>query len=249
MAIEDISKKQQHKLVWSADTDIGPVRKENEDSFVVVEPSTFVIADGMGGYAAGEVASRILTDTAKEQLTGEANITELSLKQVITQANRIVVEEAGKSQDKQGMGTTATLCHIEGDTVYWAHVGDSKLYHLHAGKLNQITKDHTYANLLVDRGEATPADAAKNASANMLTRAIGVDNVVFADTGSFNIENGDKLVLCTDGLSGALSESAMCDLLNDSASEAEAKTLVRAALNFGSRDNVTAIVVTVAGYC
>lgn len=250
MIMDSTIKDQKYKIVWSSDTDIGPVRTENEDSFTIIEPSTFVIADGMGGYAAGEVASKILTDTAVALLKDTTEITDLSLKQVIIQANRTVVEEAAKNPEKQGMGTTATLCHIDGDTVYWAHVGDSKLYHLHAGKILQITKDHTYANLLIERGEATPADAARNASANMLTKAIGVDSVIFADTGSFSVESGDQLILCTDGLSGKLSKNTICDLLtNDLDSTKGAETLVRAALNYGTRDNVTAIVVKILENC
>lgn len=249
MISEEKISEQRYKLNWSAYTDIGPVRKDNEDSYAIIEPSAFVIADGMGGYAAGEAASKILTDTAVEQLTGLDNITELSLKQVIIQANRLVAEEADKSPDKQGMGTTATLCHIKGNNAYWAHVGDSKLYHLHNGVITQITKDHNYANLLVDRGEASLADAVKNENANMLTRAVGVDTVIFADSGGFNVEAGDKIILCTDGLSGTLSVDTISDLLKKDISDNAAETLVRAALNFGSRDNITAIVVEIADNC
>lgn len=236
-------------LAWSAYTDIGPFRKENEDSFAVVSPATFVIADGMGGYAAGEIASKILTDTAAELLTGAENITELSLKHVITKANRKIVEEAVNNPEKQGMGTTATLCHIKENIVCWAHVGDSKLYHIHKDSIVQITKDHTYANLLVDSGQASLDEAHLDNSANMLTRALGVEDVIFSDSGSFEVEQGDKLILCTDGLSGALSENKMRDLLQDATIEDSANKLVMAAIDCGTRDNVTAIVVEVLKNC
>lgn len=236
-------------LVWSAYTDIGPLRKENEDSFVIVSPATFVIADGMGGYAAGEIASRILTDTAAELLTGDENITELSLKHVITEANRKIIKEAVNSPEKQGMGTTATLCHIKENVVCWAHVGDSKLYHIHKDSIVQITKDHTYANLLVERGQVSFNEAYLDNSANMLTRAVGVEDVIFSDSGSFGVELGDKLILCTDGLSATLSENAIFELLHDASIESSAKKLVMAAIDCGTRDNVTAIVVEVLDHC
>ncbi len=242
-------KEMRSNLVWSAYTDIGPFRKENEDSFAVVPPATFVIADGMGGYAAGEIASRILTDTAADLLTGAENITELSLKHVITKANRKIVEEAINNPEKQGMGTTATLCHIKENVVYWAHVGDSKLYHVHKGSIVQITKDHTYANMLVDRGQVSFNEAYLDSSANMLTRAVGVEDVIFSDSGSFDVELGDKLILCTDGLSGTLSEDTICELLHDSTIESMANKLVKAAIDRGARDNVTAIVVEILKNC
>lgn len=242
-------KEMNSNLVWSAYTDIGPFRKENEDSFAIISPATFVIADGMGGYAAGEIASRILTDTATELLSGAENITELSLKHVITKANRKIVEEADNSPEKQGMGTTATLCHIKENVVCWAHVGDSKLYHIHKDSIVQITKDHTYANLLVDRGQVSFNEAYLDNSANMLTRAVGVEDVIFSDSGSFGVALGDKLILCTDGLSGTLSENTMFELLHDSTIESSANKLVKAAIDCGTRDNVTAIVVEVVEHC
>lgn len=250
MNIEKQVKKLQNGVSWSSATDIGPVRKENEDSYAVIEPLTFVIADGMGGYAAGEVASGILTNTAEEMLSGAMNVTELSLKQVISQANKKVIEETVRNPERQGMGTTATLCHISGKEVFWAHVGDSKLYLLHDNKLRQITKDHTYANLLIERGEATPEEAAENTSGKMLTRAVGVEDAVFADAGCFEVEKGDMLILCTDGLSGKLSEDNIADILmGTSVPDERAGSLVRAALNQGTRDNVTVIVVEITENC
>lgn len=141
------------------------------------------------------------------------------------------------------------MCHIKENVVCWAHVGDSKLYHIHKDSIVQITKDHTYANLLVDRGQAAFNEAYLDNSANMLTRAVGVEDIIFSDSGSFGVESGDKLILCTDGLSGTLSENTMFELLHDSPIENSANKLVKAAIDCGTRDNVTAIVVEVLGHC
>ena len=224
-------------------TDIGTTRPTNEDSLACIEPDTYIVADGMGGHAAGEVASRILVDTAKAVLELKDSYSELALKNAVLQANQAMLEAIQQHPEYAGMGTTATLFHREGDSGIWAHVGDSRLYILHEGKLRQITRDHSLVSDLVDNGSITPAEARIHPRRNVLTRAVGVDADLLVDTGSFPLQQGDIVLLCSDGLTTVLPDEEIQKLLLDDTPGDKADRLVKQALAAESHDNITAIVV------
>lgn len=225
-------------------TDKGPVRPVNEDSAAVFEPCVYAVADGMGGEAAGEVASQLLVKVVRQELEGKSAIDELQLKQAMLAANAEILHTARSFTGYQGMGTTATLLHVDesASRASWAHVGDSRLYLCRAGTLSQITRDHTYVESLVAKGELTEAEARVHPQKNMLLRAVGVDEHLEVDTGSFALQAGDVLLLATDGLMKLVSDADIAAVLSGEGGDT-ARILVAKALAAGGRDNVTVIVV------
>ena len=223
-------------------TDVGLVRPRNEDCAVVFEPSTYVVADGMGGHVAGEVASHLLTDTVRRQLSGAAAIGEDELRQAVLAGNRAILDCEKENPDYRGMGTTATVLHLDGDEAYWAHVGDSRLYLLRGDSLQQVTRDHSYVEDLVVEGTITEAEARVHPKRNYLTRAVGVEDVLEVDTGHFPVQQQDILLLATDGLMKAVDDAEIARILRADAHDPAAE-LIQQALAGGGRDNITAIVV------
>ena len=225
-------------------TDVGRVREVNEDSFTLIAPETYVVADGMGGHAAGEVASRILVDTAKELLDRpEVFYSELVLKKAVLRANDAILSQASEVPEYAGMGTTATLFHREGEQGIWAHVGDSRIYLLRGQELCQITRDHSLVEDLVENGSITREEARNHPRKNILTRAVGAEENLLVDTGSLRLQNGDRLLLCSDGLTTVLPDEEIQKLLLDDTPGDKADRLVKQALAAESHDNITAIVV------
>lgn len=226
-----------------AATDIGSTRPMNEDSFACMASDTYVVADGMGGHAAGEVASHIFVDTVQEVLDGASNIDELALKNAVLKANDEILQKVSVHPEYAGMGTTATLFHADVDVCVFAHVGDSRLYHIHDGKITQLTKDHSFVQDLIEKGKITPEEARNHPKRNMLMRAVGVEENLKVDTGRFGTSDGDIVLLCTDGLYTVVSDEDICRILTEETSQDKAALLVKAALDAGSRDNITAVVV------
>ncbi len=225
-------------------TDIGPRRERNEDAVAVLERETYVVADGMGGYAAGEVASRILVETVRAALLPEARIDERSLAQAVLRANEAILQSMRSHPSYAGMGTTATLFHREGGAVCWAHVGDSRLYLLRGGTLRQITRDHSLVSDLVANGSITEDEARAHPKRNVITRAVGVEAALEVDTGRFAAAAGDVLLLASDGLTSVVPDEAIRRTLLDAAPETDAAArLVACALEAGSHDNISVIVV------
>ena len=225
-------------------THVGKVRKNNEDALIFIEPETFVVADGMGGQAAGEVASQMLIDTVKNFLpTVPEPQNEDILKKAILKANAAILREAKNNPNYQGMGTTATILHIYDRRAYYAHVGDSRLYRLRNKIFEQITQDHSYVEELVRAGEITEAEARVHPMKNFLTQAVGAVEEVEVDTASFTVESGDIFLLCTDGLTNMVDDDAIAEILITSSNPAE--TLIQSALDNGGIDNVSVIVVGV----
>lgn len=226
-------------------TDVGRVRQGNEDSVVVFEPSVYVVADGMGGEAAGEVASHLLVDTVRQTLAGSRDIVEDSLRQAVLAANDVILTCVAETPAYQGMGTTATLLHIDEDErqACWAHVGDSRLYLLRDGAaLQRVTRDHSYVEDLVAQGSITEDEAKVHPRRNLLTRAVGVDRDLSVDTGRLALKGGDILLLATDGLMKHVSDEEIAELLlAENANPAQ--TLIQRALDAGGSDNITAVVV------
>ena len=227
-------------------TDVGLVRKGNEDNLVVFD-TVYAVADGMGGEAAGEIASQMLVDTIKEKLAGRDNIGEMELCQAVQDANMAIRHYVWEHPACEGMGTTATLLHIDEHCcrAFWAHVGDSRLYLLRGGAetLEQITRDHSYVEDLVREGTITHEEAKRHPQRNMLTRAVGVMEELVVDSGQLTIHDGDIFLLATDGLMKHVEDTAITHILRENA-ENPAQALLNAALAAGGRDNITVVVVS-----
>lgn len=224
-------------------SDVGRVRSVNEDSLAVAE-RVYVIADGMGGHAAGEVASRLLVDTVTDYLARLDTIDEQILSAAVDKANAVILQRAGQHPDYRNMGTTATLLYLDdsGDAL-WAHVGDSRLYLFREGVLRQITRDHSYVEELVESGSITHEEARRHPRKNLLTRAVGVRKSLKVDRGNFVVKPQDIFLLCTDGLTNMVAETDIKEILSRPAAPDPARELIESALQAGGADNVSAIVV------
>lgn len=229
------------QLMWGARSDVGCVRPHNEDSYLVQSP-LFCVCDGMGGHAAGEVASSIAVETIAKTAPQSADAARLAA--AVEAANAAVIEAALNGLGKPGMGCTATCAYIENDTLAIAHVGDSRAYLLHEGTLIRVTRDHSYVEELVDAGEITADEARVHPNRSVITRALGSDPAMYADHFTLHIEEGDRLILCSDGLSSMIPDSDIENIATQSSSaQICVDNLVDAALAAGGRDNVTVVVV------
>ena len=230
-------------LSWGARSDVGLVRGHNEDSFLVRAP-LFAVCDGMGGHAAGEVASRIAVETIAERAPEHAD--EILLGAAVEAANEAVLEGSLSGKGKPGMGCTATCVYVENNLMSVAHVGDSRVYLLHGGILVRITHDHSYVEELVDAGEITADEARVHPSRSIITRALGSDPDMYADHFTLDVSTGDRIIICSDGLSSMVPDKQIEELAVSSVTpQAAADTLVSAALTAGGHDNVTVLVVDV----
>jgi protein phosphatase len=232
-----------HFISWGCRSDVGLVRGHNEDSFLVRTP-LFVVSDGMGGHAAGEVASAIAVETIGNMAPAEPD--DIMLGAAIEEANRAVIKGAEEGRGKPGMGCTATAVLIKGDRMAVAHVGDSRAYLLHEGKLVRVTHDHSFVEELVDAGQITEDEARVHPSRSVITRALGSDPGMYADHFTLDVHNGDRVILCSDGLSSMIDDSEIELLAVSSATpQAAADKLVSAALTAGGSDNVTVLVIDI----
>ena len=226
-------------------TDVGCVRDHNEDSLVVAPP-LFAVADGMGGHAAGEVASEIavnvLAELAPEHPDGDA------LERAVEEANRAIIRAASEGHGRAGMGTTMTAAMLEEERLVIAQVGDSRAYLLHQGELQQITRDHSLMADMIEAGQITPEEARTHPNRSIITRALGSEPNVRADIYELNVETGDRLLLCSDGLSSMLrDEDIEATLRRIQDPQRCATQLVNEAIAAGGYDNITVIVVDVVG--
>lgn len=230
-------------LMWGARSDVGCVRSHNEDSYLVASP-LFCVCDGMGGHAAGEVASAIAVETIAKTGPKTADATQLGA--AVEAANAAIIEAAVNGVGRPGMGCTATAAVIEGTTLAIAHVGDSRAYLLHEGTLIRVTRDHSYVEELVDAGEITADEARVHPNRSVITRALGSDPAMYADHFTLNVEEGDRLILCSDGLSSMIPDGEI-ERVAQQSSTAQLCTdnLVDAALAAGGGDNVTVVVVDI----
>ncbi|MBE8952035.1 MAG: Stp1/IreP family PP2C-type Ser/Thr phosphatase [Quinella sp. 1Q7] len=225
-------------------THVGKIRRNNEDSLTVIEPQTFVVADGMGGAQAGEVASQLLVEVVKIVLAEiPAPWDEKILSRAILAANEKILDTARQNAEYRGMGTTATILSLNGAQGYFAHVGDSRLYLLRSGTLRQLTEDHSYVETLVRRGELSAEAARTHPMKNVLTQAVGAMDDIQVDAGNFPVQGGDIFLLCTDGLTNMVDDATIAKILQTA--ENPADVLIDAALAAGGRDNVTVIVAGV----
>ena len=222
-------------------TDIGRVREGNEDSFLVEHP-LYAVADGMGGHRGGEVASQLALETVEELSRRGRG----SLAEQIREANRAVFERSAEDRAVTGMGTTLTAVVAEGDGVHLAHVGDSRAYLLRAGALRQLTRDHTLVDRMVRTGEISEAEAEVHPHRNVLTRALGTEPDVRVDEEDVGLLEGDRLLLCSDGLTNMVAPEQIMAILGSTPDPQDAADrLVRAANRAGGVDNITVVVLDV----
>jgi serine/threonine protein phosphatase PrpC len=246
---------------WAA-TDVGKVRDHNEDNFLVDKKlSLFIVADGMGGHAAGEVASAIAVRTAHEELkkekeliddytAGSAGAAKVTPKDIVTLLEHAVQcacskihEEAMADAAKRGMGTTFSALLVLGNKGFIAHVGDSRIYLMRGGRVQQVTEDHTVFNELIKRGKLSKEQIEKVAQKNAITRAVGVYERVDVDTLAIEVLPGDMFVLASDGLTGYLNSPEELREHLGKEGDAAVKSLVTLANERGGKDNITTIIV------
>jgi PPM family protein phosphatase len=223
-----------------AASDIGRVRERNDDSYLIEHP-LFAVADGMGGHRGGDVASSLALETLKDRFSER----EGSLTEVVREANRAVYERSRSDRAVAGMGTTLTAAVLDGNRVRLVHVGDSRAYLFRADELSLLTEDHTLVHRMVLSGELSQAEAERHPHRSVLTRAIGVDGGVEVDELEVELRPGDRLLLCSDGLTGMVGDDSIRAVLESTAGQPQQAVdrLVEAANAAGGIDNITALLV------
>jgi len=248
------------ELKIAAKTDTGLVRSHNEDAIAHdPECGLAILADGMGGYNAGEVASAIATTTLKDAVEGQlrerswssrpnhSKFVQHLLVSSVERANTAILDAARKEPQFSGMGTTIVAVVFHQNKLTIAHVGDSRVYRLRRGELALITRDHSMLQEQIDAGLIDPEWARFSANRNLITRAVGVDHVVNVEVHDHLTQAGDTYLLCSDGLSDMLSMKEIGDILNKTSSDLEltCEALVARANKNGGRDNTSVILINV----
>lgn len=239
-------------------TDTGRVRTNNEDSIALDEScGVAVLADGMGGYAAGEVASGMACDFIRSELgrwlhEASVNASDGDVKRAmdicVDNANRAIFGAANSNPTYAGMGTTLVLAVFRSGRLLMGHIGDSRGYRLRDGQLQQITKDHSLLQEQIDAGILTPEQAQYAANKNLVTRALGVEDLVLMETHLHDIQSGDIYLMCSDGLSDMLRDQQIADVMSAHTSLPEmGEALVAAANEAGGRDNIAVVLVRAQG--
>lgn len=248
-----------------ARTDIGPVRETNEDSlWIDLEQGVFIVADGMGGHAAGEVASRIAVETTHRILTTQtfdpeetrlvrdvdsidgADVLRERMRYAMNQASIQIRREVERNPATRDMGTTVVVLVVDGDQAHLAHVGDSRAYLIRDGRIIRLTRDHTVVQQEIDAGRLTPELARLVPHKHILTQSVGYHGTVEPDTTTRMLRSGDTFVLCTDGLTDPLDDEAICKVAMDNPGDLMADALTEAALEAGGEDNVTVLTVHIS---
>ncbi|WP_125153785.1 Stp1/IreP family PP2C-type Ser/Thr phosphatase [Clostridium rectalis] len=230
-------------------SDIGNFRRINEDSvgyYEGINRRVYVIADGMGGHNAGEVASKLAVDTIIEYIkkSNEKSNLEQEVIKAIEEANNNIYIMGQKDRNLEGMGTTVTVCVIENNDVIIANVGDSSCYIIDNKKnIIKITKDHSLVQQLIDNGSITEQEAISHPNKNIITRALGTNKSVKVDTFILDRSMILKIILCTDGLTNDVTPKEMCDIIINNDNKESCKLLVELSKIKGGRDNISVIVV------
>jgi serine/threonine protein phosphatase PrpC len=237
-----------------AAVDPGRARSNNEDSVATDEGVALaVLADGMGGYNAGEVATSFIHAELGRWLreaSSQASDAEVrrAMDICVENANRAIFKASNANPQYAGMGTTLVVAVFRDDRMLMGHVGDSRGYRLRAGKLQQVTRDHSLLQEQIDAGLITPEQAAFSSNKNPVTRAVGVEDVVLLETHQHDVQAGDLFMLCSDGLSDMLDDASIAQVLQAHDSlEAQTRALVDAANDAGGKDNISVILVRASG--
>jgi PPM family protein phosphatase len=240
-------------LTVAARTDVGMIRSGNEDSFfahATPQAGLFIVADGMGGHAAGEVASEMAVQIVARELSPIADLHGDGVRDKVSlalrEANRAIFERTLAESDKQGMGTTASVLMLSGKRYLIGQVGDSRIYMLRDGGLKQLTKDHSYVQEQVDAGLLTPEQARYHPYSNVITRCVGAGESIEPDTFAGEVKPGDVFLVASDGLTGMVDDRRLQQLLLSRATARRVVDALIAEANYrGGLDNITAIVVQV----
>ena len=229
-------------------TDVGKVRKQNEDAAWLDEKrAVFAVADGMGGHKAGEVASAMAIAAIKAMAVEHRAPSAAALKDAVNAAHEAIAAHAKAHEECAGMGTTLSVLWRGGNYVYIAHVGDSRIYRLRSGKLEQITQDHSLVQELVTAGLITRQQARTHSRRNIITRALGTEGDNTPDILVTDVKKGDIFLLCSDGLTEMVEDEAIEKTLLENALEQAADSLIAQALAAGGRDNVSLVLYAANG--
>lgn len=235
-------------MKWSQATEVGLVRKTNEDSICIIpELAFFAVADGMGGHKSGEVASNMALVALAEKIRNSniSNVTDRLLEGV-QQANSDIYNSSRQKEDNQGMGTTLTAILIKDNGLTVAHVGDSRAYLIRSGSITPLTQDHSLVQEMLRQGGITKEQAKEHPQRNVLTRALGIESSVDVDLNRFELLSGDIVVLCTDGLYNLVSDKVIMELVLAANKPGQSvRDLVNEALKAGGTDNISVIVVEI----
>jgi PPM family protein phosphatase len=224
--------------IWKTDT--GRARADNEDS-AYARPPLYVVADGMGGAQAGEVASALAVEEFRGGLVAQGTA-EQRLSERVQAANRRIYETAHRKLEHEGMGTTLTAVYLDESNLAVAHVGDSRAYIFRDGELQRLTHDHSLVEELIRRGKLTPEQAAAHPQRSIITRALGIEPEVEVDTWTYPMRAGDVVLLCSDGLTSMISEQQIAAVLAEQPDLARAgDRLIAEANEAGGRDNITVV--------
>jgi serine/threonine protein phosphatase PrpC len=229
------------RYVWATATHKGMVRETNEDAVFPTSSGdsndsvVLIVADGMGGHVAGEVASRLAINAAASA--------DLDPADRVAAGNRAIREEVARDPSLEGMGTTMTLLSIDNGRAIIGHVGDSRAYLLRGDDLSQLTEDHTVAAEYVAMGQLSAEEAASHPQRHMLTRTLGLTRFINVDEYQFDIEGGDRILICSDGLTEMVPEPTIAEKLSDGSPDEVAWELVELANNAGGVDNITVVVL------
>lgn len=240
-------------MIGFAKTDIGKAREINQDYYSIPNSEEnlqiYILADGMGGYNGGEIASKLATESAKKYIENNLNqiehtrdsILEL-IKNAIEYANMVVFEKSKEVPELEGMGTTLDICFIYNNKIYIGHVGDSRIYRIRGEIIRKLTKDHSYVQQLVEDGKITREEANHHPKKNMLIKALGCTAYVEPDIRARNYESGDILVMCSDGLTNMVEEKEIYQVVKQNP-ETAPQRLVEMANQAGGYDNITVITI------
>ena len=232
------------KPVVGANSDVGRVRDGNEDSYLLQDPF-FAVADGMGGHLAGDVASRIAVQTISERTSDGSATGPEGLERAVKEANSAIYEKASSDPSLHGMGTTCTLVLVADSEIHIAHVGDSRAYLLRDDELTQLTEDHTLVGRMVKEGRLRPEEAERHPQRSIITRALGVDDSVDVDLLTIPVTEGDRVLLCSDGLTSMIGADEIQDVLSRNAHpQAAVDELIDSANEAGGEDNITAVLLS-----
>jgi protein phosphatase len=242
--------KQFMKRSFTGLTDPGLLRTVNQDDYYLdPDGRFFIVADGMGGHAGGQEASQLATEAIQaylEQHWQSAAASEELLEQAIYEANQAILQDQQSHPERSDMGTTAVVVIFRKEQPWFAHVGDSRLYRLRKSKLEQITEDHTWVARATKAGDITPEQARMHPWRHVLSQCLGRKDLQQVDVQPMDVQGGDRLLLCTDGLTEELSDPLITSYLQPSlSSDQAAAKLVEAAKEKGGRDNITVVIVEI----
>jgi serine/threonine protein phosphatase PrpC len=236
------------KRIFSGLTDTGLVRSVNQDAYYIDPDGRFcLVADGMGGHAGGQEASRIAADTIRDYLDAHWTFPAQSqqlLEEALLKANHAILQDQRAHPERSDMGTTVVVVLFREEHPICAHVGDSRLYRLRGSRLDQITEDHTWVRRALKSGELTTDQARLHPWRHILSKCLGREDVRQIDVQSFELDPSDRLILCSDGLTEELSDHLIAfHLKSIRACDQAAQALVNAAKSKGGRDNITVVIV------